>query len=83
MVEVGWILLKDWSVTCICRSSCAPSGLRRKWLEKAWRGCPSRISQARVEVKKLWLEHANITVTNRTQSLWELKTTHAGWMTTF
>ncbi|KAG9994666.1 hypothetical protein KCU78_g18313, partial [Aureobasidium melanogenum] len=45
-------------------------GLKWKWLEKAWRGRPSWISQARVEVKKLWLEYANIIVTTEdTESL--------------
>jgi hypothetical protein len=38
-------------------------GLKWKWLKKAWRGRPGCLSRARVEVKKLWLEYANITVT--------------------
>jgi hypothetical protein len=45
-------------------------GLKWKCLEKAWRGRPSWISQAQVEVKKLWLEYADITVTTKdTESL--------------
>jgi hypothetical protein len=35
----------------------------KTWVEKAWRGRPSWISRARVEVDKLWLEYADITVT--------------------
>jgi hypothetical protein len=38
-------------------------GLKWKWLEKVWRGRPSWISRARVEVNKLWLEYSDITVT--------------------
>jgi hypothetical protein len=37
-------------------------GLEWKWLGKAWRGSPDWINRARVEVKKLWLEYAEITV---------------------
>jgi hypothetical protein len=45
-------------------------GLKWKWLEKAWPGRPSWISRARVEVNKLWLEYADITVTTKdTESL--------------
>jgi hypothetical protein len=44
--------------------------LKWKWLEKALRGRPSWISRARVGVKKLWLKHADITVTTEdTESL--------------
>jgi hypothetical protein len=57
-------------------------GLKWKWLEKAWRGRSSWISQARVEVKKLWLEYANIIVTTEdTESL--RVEDNAGWMMTF
>ncbi|TIA27721.1 hypothetical protein D6C78_11030, partial [Aureobasidium pullulans] len=38
-------------------------GLKWKWLEKTWRGRPGWISRARVEVKKLWFEYADIIVT--------------------
>jgi hypothetical protein len=45
-------------------------GYKWKWLEKAWRGRPGWISRARVELKKLWLEYADITVTTEdTESL--------------
>jgi hypothetical protein len=44
--------------------------LKWNWLEKAWRGRPGWISRARVEVNKLWLEYADITVTAKdTESL--------------
>jgi hypothetical protein len=45
-------------------------GLKWKWLEKAWRARPSWVSRARVEVNKLWLEYADVTVTTKdTESL--------------
>jgi hypothetical protein len=58
-------------------------GYKWKWLEKAWRGCPGWISRARVGVKKLWLEYANITVTTEdTESLENRLTRSAGEPTT-
>jgi hypothetical protein len=51
-------------------------GYKWKWLEKARRGRPGWISRARVEVKKSWLEYAEIIVTteNTVSESWRQRT---------